>query len=78
MSDKHAATFLLMLLLAACSPPPEDPPPSNQGRPETRGIRATEGIGYSGNAIANKVDKALDANDQRKDNLDKEIDQQGR
>ena len=66
------------LLTAACSPPPEDPPPSKQGRVETRSIRATESIGYSGNAIANKVDAALDANDQRKNNLDKEIDQQGR
>ena len=50
--------------------PAYTPTRSTQGREETRNIRNTEAIGYSGNAIANEVDSALDANDQRKDQLD--------
>ncbi|HEY0916034.1 MAG TPA: hypothetical protein VGE22_14265, partial [Solimonas sp.] len=64
------------LLLGACSKPEEpvaDREP--QGREETRGIRNTEAIGYSGSAIADKVDGALDANDARKSQLDQQIDQ---
>ena len=58
--------LLLALLIAACSqdepPPPEKKQP--QGRAETQSIRNTEAVGYSGNAIADKVDKALDKNDE--------------
>ncbi len=64
------------LLLGACGKheePVADREP--QGREETRGIRNTEAIGYSGNAIADKVDGALDANDARKAQLDQQIDQ---
>ena len=57
--------LVLALLLAACSqdepPPPEKPP---QGRAETRSIRNTEAVGYSGNAIADKVDGALNKTDE--------------
>ena len=55
----------LALVLAACGqdepPPPEKKP---QGRAETQSIRNTEAVGYSGNAIADKVDTALDKNDE--------------
>ncbi len=51
-------------------------PMAEQGREETQGIRNTEAIGYAGDAIADKVDTALDANDQRKEQLDAEIDAQ--
>jgi hypothetical protein len=65
---------LLLLPLAACQPTPEpkkvDQP---QGRAETQGIRNTEAIGYAGDAIADKVDGALDANDQRKAELDAQL-----
>ena len=64
------------LLLGACGKheePVADREP--QGREETRGIRNTEAIGYSGNAIADKVDGALDTNDARKAQLDQQIDQ---
>lgn len=67
------------LMLAACSKPVEpvaEPTESSQGREETRTIRNTEGLGYSGDAIAGKVDSALDANDQRKEQLDRELDAQ--
>jgi hypothetical protein len=60
-------------LLAACHPKDkpqhvDNAPP--QGREETRGIRNTEAIGYAGNAIADKVDGALDANDKAKQKID--------
>lgn len=66
------------ILFAACNQPPETAaaPAEPQGREETRTIRNTEAIGYSGDAIANKVDSALDTNDQRKEQLDKEMEAQ--
>ncbi|TJY59935.1 hypothetical protein E4T66_12190 [Sinimarinibacterium sp. CAU 1509] len=51
-------------------------PKAEQGREETQGIRNTEAVGYAGDAIADKVDAALDANDERKQQLDAEIDEQ--
>ncbi|MFT4045631.1 MAG: hypothetical protein QM661_02950 [Solimonas sp.] len=53
--------------LAACHPKDKPQhvdgvPP--QGREETRGIRNTEAAGHAGNAVADKVDAALAANDQ--------------
>ena len=67
-----------LLGTSGCGKSVDEPPPprSTQGREETRAIRNTEAIGYSGNAIANEVDSALDANDQRKDQLDAELDAQ--
>lgn len=59
--------------LVACHPkesPQHVDDTPQQGRDETRGIRNTEAIGYAGNAIADKVDGALDANDQAKARLD--------
>lgn len=56
---------VLVVLLAACGrdePPPPEPQP--QGRVETQAIRNTEAVGYSGNAIADKVDSALDKNEE--------------
>ncbi len=64
-----------LCLLAACSKPaePAADEAKPQGREETRGIRNTEAIGYSGNAVADKVDSALDANDQRMEQLNKAV-----
>lgn len=55
------------LLLAACGQQEEAPPPEKpqEGRVETQSIRNTEAIGYDGKQIADKVDAALDANEQR-------------
>ena len=63
------------LLLGACgSSQQEAPPPkAQQGRAETQGIRNTDAIGYSGSAIANKVDGALNANDQQKAKTDQAL-----
>lgn len=65
-------------LLSACHPknPPEHVDQQQQGREETQGIRNTEAIGYAGNAIGDKVDAALDANDQAKQKMDDAIDAQ--
>lgn len=65
-------------LLAGCGgkSEPEAGPASRagEGRAETQGIRNTENVGYAGNAIADKVDGALNANDNRVQELDKQLD----
>lgn len=69
---------VLLACVSACERPEPEPtrsPPSPQGREETRGIRNTEAIGYSGDAIADKLDAALDANDARNRELDRAIEQ---
>lgn len=66
-----------LLLVTACSPKTDEDGKrqslAGEGREETKGIRNTENIGYSGNAIGAKVDAALDANDQRTDTLDRQL-----
>lgn len=63
------------LLLAGCGSDREAESESaaGEGRDETRLIRNTENIGYSGNAIGGKVDDALDANEARTDQLDQQL-----
>jgi len=73
-----APTLLSMsLMLAACGQKQQDPipvtPKPQVGRAETQGIRNTDAIGYSGSAIANKVDSALNANDAQKDRMDQAL-----
>lgn len=71
---------LLPLLLVACGHhEPEHQvapakPKAEQGRAETQAIRNTSEIGYAGDAVADKVDAALDANDQSKKKMDAAID----
>jgi hypothetical protein len=56
----------LAVLLAACGA--DEPPPAEkqepQGRAVTRSIRNTDAVGYSGSAIADKVDAGLDQNEE--------------
>lgn len=68
----------LILGLAACNAPPgvDDPGEPQAGRDETRGIRATEHVGYSGDAIADQVDDMLDGFDQRGTRLDSQLEEQ--
>jgi len=63
----------LTLLAAACGSKEEPPPPSSapQGRAETQSIRNTEAVGYSGNAIADKVDGALKTNEEQVEKAEK-------
>jgi len=83
MSPSQNLLFIALLasLLAACGVPEDESGKrqslAGEGREETRSIRNTENIGYSGNAIADKVDGALDANDQRVDELNKQLDAAG-
>lgn len=65
----------LLLALCACSaqPPPETPAAAETGHTETASIRATEQVGYAGDAVADKVDAALEQNAQRKNTLDAQI-----
>ncbi|HEY1077632.1 MAG TPA: hypothetical protein VGE51_13155 [Fontimonas sp.] len=74
MRYRIAGTLLASLILTACgsgeAPPPAAAP---EGRAETRSVRNTEAIGYAGDAIADKVDGALNANDERKAKLDAEL-----
>lgn len=68
---------VLLTTLTACGKQPEVPKPGEpQSRAETQPIRNTEAVGYAGDAIADKVDGALDANDQRKAELDAALDAQ--
>lgn len=71
MMSIRPLALVLLLALGACRQEPEPTAQREpQGREETRNIRNTEAVGYAGDAIADKVDSALDANDQRKDHLD--------
>ncbi len=72
----YRLTLVAALLgaLSACggSEPPSEPT-AQEGREETRTIRNTEAVGYGGDAIADKLDATLDANDQRKEDMDQAI-----
>lgn len=50
-------------------------PNAAQGRDETQAIRNMENIGVSGNAIADKLDSAIDSSERRDDDLEEELDQ---
>lgn len=81
LSQTLFPALVLLTLLSACNPPPEDEngkrkSRAGEGREETSTIRNTENIGYSGNAIGAKVDQALDTNDNRKADLDKQLEAQ--
>ncbi|MDP3858206.1 MAG: hypothetical protein Q8Q73_10660 [Stagnimonas sp.] len=67
------ACLCLLLALAACKPaesPVVQSPAEPEGRAETQGIRNLDAVGVSGSAIADKVDGALDAAEQRKRELE--------
>jgi hypothetical protein len=51
---------------------------AGEGRKETAGIRNTENIGYAGNAIGAKVDQAIEINESRPADLEKQLDEQTR
>ncbi|MCI0749112.1 MAG: hypothetical protein L0Y32_01020 [Nevskiales bacterium] len=69
-----------VLALSACGPEEETPatPPDERGRAETRLIRNTEAVGYSGEAIADKVDAALDANEVHAEQVRQQVEEQTR
>jgi len=70
---KRLSEILLALTLAACSAPPDEPKAEQErvGREETQTIRNTKEIGMSGDAIANRVDGALDASEKHAEEMKK-------
>lgn len=62
---RHACLCLLFLVACQSPEPPPKPEPAPEGRAETRALRNTDAVGYSGGAIADKVDGALDAVEQQ-------------
>ncbi len=64
-SIRLLCSLLFAGLLAGCGSSEPQQSQSEDGREETRTIRNTEAIGYSGDAIADKLDAALDANDEK-------------
>ncbi|MES2489832.1 MAG: hypothetical protein V4607_08565 [Pseudomonadota bacterium] len=75
---RHIVTPIIIvssLLFSACdrSPPVTPIAQERQGREETQGIRNADAIGYAGSAIADKVDGALNANDNQKAKTDQAL-----
>jgi len=59
-------------------PAPPAPKVIDTGRPETRSIEAADGLGYNGKEIRQKVDAALNSQDQTTQRIDKSVaEQQG-
>lgn len=44
-----------------------------EGRPETVNVQALDAVGYNGTAVRKSVDKVLDTNDQRNQELEKAL-----
>jgi hypothetical protein len=67
----------IALLLAGCSPssPPQSQaaPQQQQGRRETKGLEGASAVGYDGKAIRRSVDTTLNKNDDRNQELEKEL-----
>lgn len=75
-SPSISSMCLALCLLAGCGSGSKEANPdraADEGRDETRLIRNTENIGYSGNAVGAKVDAALDANQARTEQLDQQL-----
>jgi hypothetical protein len=66
----------IALLLAGCSPsspPQSQAAPQQQGRRETKGLEGASAVGYDGKAIRRSVDTTLNKNDDRNQELEKEL-----
>lgn len=77
----RALHLVLLAVICACSKPAPSEKPAEadsayQGREETRALQNADNIGYDGTGIQKKLDVALDKNDQRADELNKQIDAQ--
>ena len=71
--------LVLALSLSGCgsdeTPPEQKAPP--EGRAETQAIRNTDAVGTGGKAIANKIDAALDKQDEATKKNQEAADQAG-
>jgi len=74
------AVFAATVALSACGSSDDDarnkPPPKKEGRAETQNIRNVQAVGINGKAIADKVDEALNKNEQQKKDTDKQAEEQ--
>lgn len=70
MMSKINLCLLSILLLSACQKQPEPIKAEDTGRPETKSIEAADAMGYNGKQIRQKVDDALDANDEHNAKLE--------
>lgn len=68
MKQFGVLALVLAALLAGCGSNEETGKAGQPqvGREETRKIRAADKVGYAGSAVANRLDKTLDATDARK------------
>lgn len=64
MTKPPIAAFALLLAACGAAEPPPPAPEPPKSRAETQTLRNTEAVGYGGDAIADKVDAALDKNDE--------------
>ncbi len=73
---------LLMLLAVGCEKKvtmevPTQKPAQPSGREETKNLENVKPLGYDTTQVRTKLDAALDQNDKRTENLDKQVDQAG-
>lgn len=62
----------VVLSVAGCDYPKETQKENvYQGRKETVNVQALDAVGYNGTAVRKSVDKVLDMNDQRNQELEK-------
>lgn len=74
---KALAGLLTLIVVSGCGDRSEKPPePRSEGRAETRHIRNLEAIGYGGDGIADKLDSAIEAQEQRPRQLDEALEKQ--
>ena len=65
----------VVMLMAGCSSSSTQPqaPEKSPERPETKTLEGASAVGYDGKAIRNNVDNTLNKNDERSQNMDKEL-----
>ena len=81
MNKSISLLFIVILSASGCGKPgPAKSEPraadAYQGRDDTKSLRNADAVGYDGAAIQKKLDGALDKNDQRAADLQKQIDAQ--
>lgn len=76
MAKAIPLSILLIFLSVAgcdCFKEAQQTSDSYQGRQETVNIQALDAVGYNGTAVRKTVDKVLDTNDQRNQELEKTL-----
>lgn len=76
MNKPISLLFIVILGASGCGKPEPQAADAYQGRDDTKSLRNADAVGYDGAAIQKKLDAALDKNDQRAADLDKQIEAQ--